>query len=87
MHVAALIFPDVKGERLFSFAYPYTWNDILAIFRKLYPQKKFIDDIPDVGQDLSKVANGRAEELVKRIKGTGWESLEASVKAVADTIV
>ena len=87
VHVAALIFPDVKGERLFSFAYPYTWNDILAIFRKLYPQKEFMVDIPDLGRDMSKVANGRAEELVKRLGRPGWASLEESVKAVADTIV
>ena len=78
---------DVKGKRLFSFAYPYTWNDILAIFRKLYPQKKFIDDIPDLGQDLSEVANDRAEELVKRMGRPGWASLEESVRAVTDTIM
>lgn len=86
VHVGALIFPDVQGERLFSFAYPFTWNDILGIFRKLYPEGKFIDNIPDLGRDLSKVSNGRAEELVKRMGRPGWESLEASVKAVADTI-
>jgi nucleoside-diphosphate-sugar epimerase len=86
VHVAALIFDDVKSERLFSFAYPYTWNSILAVFRKLYPQRKFIDDFRDLGQDLSKVANGRAEELVKRFGQSGWTSLEESVKAIADTL-
>jgi nucleoside-diphosphate-sugar epimerase len=86
VHVAALIFDDVKSERLFAFAYPYTWNDILAVFRKLYPQRKFIDDMSDLGQDLSKVANGRAEELVKRLGRPGWTSLEESVKAIADTL-
>jgi nucleoside-diphosphate-sugar epimerase len=87
VHVAALIFPDVNGERLFSFAYPFNWNDILAVFRKLYPGRKFIDDYPNLGRDLSKVSNGRAEELVKRMGRPRWESLEASVKAVTDTIV
>jgi hypothetical protein len=57
VHVAALIYEDVAGEQLFAFANHYTWNDILAVFRKLYPQRKFIDDIPDLGQDLSMVAN------------------------------
>ena len=28
--------------------------------------RKFMDDIPDLGRDLSKVTNGRAEEIVKR---------------------
>jgi nucleoside-diphosphate-sugar epimerase len=86
VHVAALIFNDVKNERLFSFAHPYTWNDILAVFRKLYPQRKFIDDLKDFGQDLSKVSNARAEELVERFGLPGWTSLEESVKAVADTL-
>jgi hypothetical protein len=57
------------------------------VFRKLYPEKKFVADYPDLGQDLSKVSNGRAEELVRRLEGSGWENLEVSVKAVADTIV
>ncbi|KAH8655887.1 hypothetical protein BX600DRAFT_470467 [Xylariales sp. PMI_506] len=86
VHVAATIYEDVEGERLFTFAYPYTWNDILAVFRKLYPQRKFIDDIPDLGQDLSKVANERAEELLRRFGFPGWTSLEESVKAVTDTL-
>jgi nucleoside-diphosphate-sugar epimerase len=86
VHVAALIFKDVKNERLFSFAYPYTWNDILAVFRKLYPQRKFIDDLKNVGRDLSNVSNARAEELVKRFGQPGWTSLEDSVKAIADTL-
>jgi hypothetical protein len=64
VHVGALIFPDVNSERLFSFAYPYTWNDILAIFRKLYPERKFIDDLPNLGRDLSKVSNQRAEVTI-----------------------
>lgn len=86
VHVAALIYEDVAGERLFAFAHPYTWNDILAVFRKLYPQRKFIDDIPDLGEDLSEVANERAEELLKRFGLPGWTSLEDSVKAITDTL-
>lgn len=86
VHVAALIFEDVKSERLFTFAYPYSWNDLLAIFRKKYPGKKFIDDIPDLGEDKSNVANKRAEELLERLKGRGWESLEDSVKFLTDKL-
>ena len=81
VHVAALIFPDVKSERLFTFAYPFTWNDLLAIYRKLWPDRKFMDDIEGTGNDLSKVANGRAEQLLKRMGVPGWTSLEESVQA------
>ncbi|OGM42959.1 aldehyde reductase II [Aspergillus bombycis] len=81
VHVAALIYPDVQNERLFAFAHPYSWNDILAILRRLYPQQTFIDDIPNLGEDKSIVANQRAEELLKRMSGlSAWTSLEQSVQ-------
>ncbi|EXJ88643.1 hypothetical protein A1O1_05574 [Capronia coronata CBS 617.96] len=41
-------------------------NDILAVFRELYPSHHFMDDIPALGKDLSKVGNERAEEILKR---------------------
>lgn len=84
IHVAALIYSDVESERLFTFAHPFTWNEILAVFRKWYPNHKTIDDIPDLGQDLSKVANQRAEELLKRFGLPGWTSLEQSVRDATD---
>ncbi|KAF2096617.1 aldehyde reductase [Rhizodiscina lignyota] len=87
VHIAGLIYSDVKGERLYSFAHPYNWNDMLAVLRKLYPDRKFHEDYSDIGHDLSKVANERAEELVKRFGQPGWTSLEDSIKAVTDTIV
>lgn len=80
VHVAALLYPDVNSERLFAWAYPYNWNDILAILRKLYPEQEFMQDMPDLGRDLSKVANDRAEELVKRFGRPGWTSLEDSIR-------
>ncbi|KAF2106401.1 hypothetical protein BDV96DRAFT_625910 [Lophiotrema nucula] len=87
VHVAALIFSDVVHERLFTFAYPYSWNTLLGIFRKLYPRRKFIDDIPNIGEDNSIVANERAEGLLKRLKGgKGWESLEDSVRFLTDKL-
>ncbi|KAF2466620.1 aldehyde reductase II [Lindgomyces ingoldianus] len=76
VHVAALVFGDVKRERLFTFAEPYSWNDLLAIFRRLYPEREFMDDIEGLGVDKSVVANERAQELLKRLKGSGWDSLE-----------
>ena len=81
VHVAALIFKDVEGERLFSFAHPFNWNTFLALFRKMYPDREFIDDLEGLGEDKSIVANERAEELLKRLNGgKGWASLEESVR-------
>ncbi|KIY03615.1 uncharacterized protein Z520_00306 [Fonsecaea multimorphosa CBS 102226] len=80
IHVGALICPDVLGERLFAFAYPFNWNDILAVYRKLYPEHKFLDDLPDLGRDLSKISNERAEEIVKRFGRPGWTNLEDTIR-------
>lgn len=33
LHVAALLSPDVKSERLFGFAGPFDWNRVLDVFR------------------------------------------------------
>jgi len=79
LHVAALIDPSANGQRLFAFAGTYTWNDVLAIFRKLEPNKQFLED-RDEGEDLSEVPNQAAEELLKKHYGHGWTSLEESVK-------
>lgn len=81
VHVGALVFDDVKSQRLFAFAYPYNWNDVLAIMRKLKPGKMFVDDIEDLGRDLSTVENKQAEELVTRIRGSGWTKLQPTIEA------
>ena len=69
MHVIALIDPDANGRRLFAFAEPYNWNDILAIFRKQKPEKSFPEDAEGLGRDLSKIPNEFAEELLKKHYG------------------
>ncbi|KAF7926117.1 uncharacterized protein EAE97_010417 [Botrytis byssoidea] len=81
LHVSALIDEDVKNERLFAFAKPFNNNILLRTFRKLRPNAKIMDDFHDDSiNDLSKVANQRAEELLKRDFGrTGFTSLEISL--------
>lgn len=80
LHVAALIAPNSSNERLFGFAEPFNWNDVLEIFRKIYPDRKFVSDM-DLGRDVSTVANGRALELLNIVYGqTQWTSLEESIR-------
>ena len=77
----ALTEHDVNNERLFAYAEPYNWNQVLAIIRRLYPDRKFADDIPGIGKDLSKPPSKRAEELLKRCnQPAGWTSLEQSLR-------
>ncbi len=79
LHISALIHSDVKSERLFGFAEPWSYNDLLAIYRKHYPERKFPEDLKDVGVDRSHPPNQRAEEVLKWSKGSGWDGLEKTV--------
>lgn len=86
LHVIALIDPSCNGQRIFGFAAPYNWNDVLAIFRKQNPDKTFVDDFPDMGRDLSQIPNEDAEALLKKHYGRGWISLEESLAANTATL-
>ncbi|KAI0103410.1 aldehyde reductase [Daldinia grandis] len=86
LHVAALIYPDVVGERLFGFAYPFTVNDVIQTLKALYPNHRFGQEIYDVGKDMCSVTNERAEELLKRLTGHGWTSLADGLKDTADAL-
>lgn len=81
LHVAALTDPSQNKQRIFAFAAPFNWNDIFAVFRKCYPNQKVMDDVPDLGRDLSVVPNEDAEELLRKHFGRpGFTSLEETVK-------
>ena len=82
LHVAALVDPDVKDERIFAFAEPYTWNTILAALRKVRPDKQVPEDRKDNSKDLSRVLpKPRAEEILKKNFGqNGFTGLEESIK-------
>ena len=89
VHVAALLSPAVNNERLFAFAAPFNWSDIIGILKKLRPENKKIPSAPqDEGRDLSDVwgPSRRAEGLMKEFFGLkGWRGLEESLEAgIAD---
>ncbi|KAK2614900.1 hypothetical protein N8I77_001690 [Diaporthe amygdali] len=80
LHVIALANPFVKDERVFAFARPFTFNDIVEVLRKQYPNNKW-DDVPDQRQDLSEIHPiKRAEELLEAAYGFCFTGLEQSVK-------
>ena len=80
LHVAALIDPACNGERIFAFAAPFNGNDILAVLRKLYPKRKFLDDVPDQGKDITEIPNEDAEELLRKRYGKGFSGLEETLR-------
>ncbi|KAI4162407.1 MAG: hypothetical protein LQ342_003973 [Letrouitia transgressa] len=83
LHVAALTDPAIQNERVFAFAEPFNWNDVLHILRKLRPNHKFSPDMENDVKDLSIVApHARAEEILKKnFSQKGFISLEESLKA------
>lgn len=86
IHVGALLHPDVKNERLFAFAEPQNWNTVIDTLKKLYPQQKFSDGLPGLGQDLTHPPNEKALFVLKSLGAPGFKSLEASLKSAFDTL-
>ncbi|KAI8293278.1 Aldehyde reductase 2 [Colletotrichum sp. SAR 10_98] len=84
IHIAALLFPDVQSERLIAYAGRFNINDILAVFRETQPSRNFPADLPDLGVDVGKIANERATELMKKLRGgKGWTSLKDCIAPLA----
>ncbi|KAF2852396.1 NAD(P)-binding protein [Plenodomus tracheiphilus IPT5] len=79
LHVAALIYSDIKGERLFGFAETWNYNQILETFKELYPERQFAENLEGVGVDCMTVPNERAEEVLRWVKGSGWDGLVTSL--------
>ncbi|PTB59440.1 hypothetical protein M431DRAFT_544914 [Trichoderma harzianum CBS 226.95] len=88
LHVAALLDPNVKEERIFAFAREYNWTDVLTILRKLRPEQEFPDDPENEGRDYTEVVPiARAQRLLQDFFGqTGWTSLEDSLAAGIEDI-
>lgn len=80
VHVAAILDPDVKNARLQSWGHSAHWNDVLAILRKLCPQKEFIDDYPKTYHLNVSVDQSESLALLRKWFGKdGWTSLEDSI--------
>ncbi|KAL5336900.1 putative aldehyde reductase [Aspergillus crustosus] len=82
LHVIALLHPTVKNERIFAFAAPFNWIDIIQILRKLRPKNKLIPEPPEIeGRDLGEIVRApRAEGLLREFFGqNGWRGLEESI--------
>jgi hypothetical protein len=86
LQLAALIDPIAEGERVLAYGHPYNWNQILGIFRRDYPDRKFIEDFPDQGEELATVKNEKSVEMIKRMGRPGLTSLEDSLKAVVKDV-
>lgn len=81
LHVAAALDPSVQNARLYGWDKPFNWNDMLAIFRKLQPDKTFVDDLESHDKLLGTVDASVEKGLVEKWGGRrGWISLEEGVR-------
>ena len=71
--------PELRNERLFAFAAPYTWNNILRIMRKMDPLRPLPDLFPDVGKDLSTLRTKWGANLLEPWGMKDWVGLEQTV--------
>ncbi|KAI1167834.1 aldehyde reductase [Nemania serpens] len=87
LHVAAVIHPGIESERIFAFAEPENGNVLLAILRKLYPDRTFPADFQS-DEDLSDIVPiKRAEAILRDMGKDGWTSLEESVRRTTEDLV
>ncbi|KAJ5007293.1 hypothetical protein K4K57_010818 [Colletotrichum sp. SAR 10_99] len=86
LHVAGAVLSDVKGERIFGFAEPFNYDQILGILRKQNPGRKFHENYAAGEYPFVVKPIGRAEELLRRLKGSGWTSLEDSLRLNTEDI-
>ncbi|KXH30023.1 hypothetical protein CSIM01_00737 [Colletotrichum simmondsii] len=80
LHIAAVLDPDCSGARLQARGEYCNMNDILAILRRLRPEKKFMNDFRN--QTKLRITTGYDQqiELLRKWGGQdGWTPLERSV--------
>lgn len=86
--MAGLLDSNVNHQRIFAFAEPVNWTDVVSILRDARPDNKEIPDPPaNEGKDLSQIGpRSKAEDLLKSFYGSpGWRSLRDSiVDGIAD---
>jgi hypothetical protein len=81
MHVAAILDPEVSSHRIHTWSDAFNWNDVLAIFRRLYPSKTFPANLENMGQFLGTVDDKIGRELMKKWDGRdSWRGLEEGIK-------
>ncbi|KAH8905281.1 NAD(P)-binding protein [Coniochaeta sp. PMI_546] len=83
LYLAALVTPNVDGERLFGCAEKFSFPQIARLLKELYPGKKDLPELKNAGWDASEVPVQRALELLRSVGQEEWTPL---VQSLRDTI-
>lgn len=81
IHAAALLAPDVDGQRLWAINHQYHLNDVLKVWREAFPHLadrwKKDYDFPQPPRQI--VDRSRSTELLQRFGGRSWISFEQTM--------
>ncbi|OJD28994.1 nad-dependent epimerase dehydratase [Diplodia corticola] len=85
VHVVAAVRGDVVGERVYAFGERFSWNGVLRILKRRYPQRTFDDEDEGEGEFLVEAPNERGAGLLRDMGQSGWTILEDSVVKTVET--
>lgn len=71
--------PDVQSQRIFAYAEPINFDQVLSVLRTLYPNREFVKDFHS-DKDLTIILlQDKAKALLKRLGRSSWTTLQDSV--------
>lgn len=70
---------SLPPQRIFAFAHRFSFNSLIASYRALFPDREFPADIEEEAEDGCEAPRGEAEELLRWVKGSGWDGWEGMV--------
>ena len=86
LHVAALIHPDAKSERIFGYGHRKTWTEWIKLLKQWYPDRKFPQPMPHESVDLSNVtARPNAEYYLRWLHGKGFKAMDESIRETIES--
>jgi hypothetical protein len=87
IQVAAMLDETEDRRRLFASAHKFTLNQVLAIWREAFPDRKILDDFSFEKQPDIDIEDDESTALIEAFMGRGWMSLKESVVAnVQDSV-
>lgn len=84
--MAAAIHPDVKTERIFGVAGPFSWDSVLEVLRKQNPERKFMDNFSGGDSGIVYKDRPRSEQLLRDLGVEGFISLEETVREASEVM-
>ncbi|KAL1614158.1 hypothetical protein SLS56_012174 [Neofusicoccum ribis] len=87
LHVAALINPELKNERIVGFSGQFSRNDVLGTFRKVFPGRDIPAHTPGLAANMAPIADyEKVNGLLKGVGKPGFKSLEECLRTYVDVM-